>query len=348
MNDDVEPKRLDPQARVLLERISAVNPIPYPRLGPVAARELYRVSRASLAPPAPEVASVADLAIPGPGGLLPVRHYRPHGSTESETLPGLVFFHGGGHTIGDLDTHDVACRALANAARCALLSVDYRLAPEHRFPAAVDDAIAATRWVAANAEHLRVDPARIAVGGDSAGGNLAAVVALALRDAGGPSLALQVLVYPAVDLRAEHASHRDYADGYLLTRENILWFRGQYLADPSLATDWRASPLLAADLGGLPPAYIVTAGFDPLVDEAEAYAERLMAAGVRVTYECFTGMVHGFLLMGGVLAAAHHAIARAGLVMRVAFGTARAPYQRSEEGSGALAADGDASASRAD
>jgi acetyl esterase len=325
MRDEGATRQLDPQARALLARIQAANPIPYAQLGPVAARDLYRISRASLAPAAPEVALVEDLVVPGPGGTVRVRHYRPHGSTESETLPALVFFHGGGHTIGDLETHDVACRSLANAARSAVFAVDYRLAPEHRFPAAVEDAIAATRWVAASCDALRIDGARIAVGGDSAGGNLAAVVALALRDAGGPPLALQVLVYPAVDLRAEHPSHFAYGDGHLLTRESILWFRSQYLADPGQANDWRASPLLAADLSGLPPAYVVTAGFDPLVDEGEAYAERLASSGVRVTYECFTGMIHGFLLMGGVLAAANHAIQRAALLMRIAFVTARSP-----------------------
>jgi acetyl esterase len=320
-----EAKRLDPQAKQLLERVEAANLLPYSRLGVAAARELYKVSRRPLALPAPEVAAVADIDAPGPGGTLRVRHYRPHGSTASETLPALVFFHGGGFVIGDLDTHDGACRALANAARVAVLAVDYRLAPEHPFPAAVDDAIAATRWIAASAQTLRIDPARIAVGGDSAGGNLAAVVAIALRDAGGPQLALQVLVYPATDLAAAHPSHFTYAEGHLLTRDSVLWFHGHYLGDHARASDWRASPLRAPDLSGLPPTYIVTAGFDPLVDEGEAYAERLIAAGVRVTYECFTGQIHGFLLMGGVLAAANHAIARAALVMRIAFGTARSP-----------------------
>jgi acetyl esterase len=325
MREPDEARLLDPQAKRLLERINAANLLPYPQLGVAAARDLYRASRATLAPPPPEVASVEDLVVPAPGAPLVLRHYRPLGSTASETLPALVFFHGGGHTIGGLDTHDVACRSLANAARCVVFSVDYRLAPEHRFPAAVDDAVAATRWVAVSASGLRVDPARIAVGGDSAGGNLAAVVALVLRNAGDPPLAMQVLIYPVTDLRAASPSHFAYAEGHLLTRESILWFRSQYLGDLSLAEDWRASPLLASDLAGLPPAYVLTAGFDPLVDEGEAYAERLATAGVRVTYECFTGLIHGFVLMGGVLAAANHAIARAALVMRIAFGTARSP-----------------------
>ena len=343
MTSPAEAKRLDPQAKRLLDRIHAANPIPYSRLGAVAARELYKVSRGPLAPPAPEVAAVEDLDLPGPGGTLRVRHYRPHGSTASETLPALVFFHGGGFVIGDLDTHDVVCRLLANASRAAVLAVDYRLAPEHPFPAAVDDAVAATRWIAASTWALRIDPARIAVGGDSAGGNLAAVVAIALRDAGGPPLALQVLIYPATDLSAGHASHLTYAEGHLLTRDSVLWFHGNYLGDLARAEDWRASPLRATDLGGLPPAYIVTAGFDPLLDEGEAYAERLIASGVRVTYECFTGQIHGFLLMGGVLAAANHAVARAALVMRIAFGTARSPIpeERAHRDADRAAAEGE-------
>ena len=310
--------RLDPQARAVLERIAHANLPPYPQLGAAGARALYRETRGSLSPLPSEVADVANVR----AGDIPARLYRPFGASASDPLPVLVYFHGGGWTIGDLDTHDVVCRELAIHARCAVASIDYRLAPEHKFPAAVEDAVAATRWLAREAEALRLDPRRIAVGGDSAGGNLAAVVALVLRDEGGPDLAMQVLIYPATDMAADTASHMRFADGYVLTREAILWFRGNYLRGPEDESDWRASPLRAQDLSRLPPAYVVTGGFDPLLDEGRAYADRLRAAGVPVTYECFEGMVHGFVTMGGVIAAAHHALSRCGLALRLAFAKA--------------------------
>ncbi len=313
---------LDPQARAVLERIARANLPPYPELGPAAVRELYRETRGSLSAAPPEVADIAALRAPGPAGEVPVRLYRPLGSGTDQRLPALVYFHGGGWTFGDLDTHDVVCRELANLARCAVVSVDYRLAPEHKFPAAVEDALAATWWLAREAEALALDPGRIAVGGDSAGGNLAAVVALAARDEGAPRLAMQVLIYPATDMAADTPSHREFADGYVLTRDAILWSRGNYLRSPDDVADWRASPLRARDHSGLPPAYVVTCGFDPLRDEGRAYAERLRAAGVAVTYECFAGMVHGFVTMGGVIAAAHHALYRCAQGLRQAFAPA--------------------------
>ena len=314
-------RQLDPQAKAVLERIARANLPPYPQLGAIGARALYRETRGALAAPPPEVESVADLHAPGPAGDIRVRLYRPRGA--AGPLPALVYFHGGGWMIGDLDTHDVVCRELAVHARCAVASVDYRLAPEHKFPAAVDDAVATTRWVAREAGRLGIDGQRIAVGGDSAGGNLAAVVALIARDDGGPALAMQTLIYPATDMAADTASHQRYAEGHLLTRESIIWFRDSYLRDTADEADWRASPLKAADLSRLPPAYVITAGFDPLVDEGRAYADRLHAAGVPVTYECFEGMIHGFVTMGGVIAAAHHALARCAQGLRSAF--ARAP-----------------------
>jgi acetyl esterase len=310
---------LDPQARAVLERIARANLPPYPELGPAAVRELYRETRGRLGAAPPEVARVESVGAPGPAGAIPIRLYRPLGAGAGKRLPALVYFHGGGWTFGDLDTHDVVCRELANLARCAVASVDYRLAPEHKFPAAVEDAIAATGWVAREAAALGLDPERIAVGGDSAGGNLAAVVALAARDAGGPALALQLLVYPATDMAADTPSHREFADGYVLTRDAILWSRANYLRVPDDVADWRASPLRARDLSRLPAAYLVTCGFDPLRDEGRAYADRLRAAGVPVTYECFEGMVHGFITMGGVLAAAHHALYRCAQGLRQAF-----------------------------
>jgi len=309
--------QLDRQVAAVLEKVAA-SPLPmYWDVDPPAARKLFRESRAAVSPPVPEVGSVEDLTMPGPASELRLRHYRPAGA--DETLPVFVFYHGGGWVIGDLDTHDIACRTYANAAKCAVVAVDYRLAPEHRFPAAADDAVAAVHWVHANATRLRVDPTRIAVGGDSAGGNLAAVVAIALRDTWGPALRLQVLMYPVTDMRMDTGSYVRNAEGYLLTRKSMEWFRDHYLRGPADVTDWRVSPLLAADHSRLPPAYIVTAGFDPLHDEGEAYARKLEAAGVPVTYECFEGMIHGFVGMGGVIATAGHALARAGQQLRQAF-----------------------------
>jgi acetyl esterase len=266
---------------------------------------------------------VRDFAASGPAGPIPLRLYRGLGAAAGAPLPLLVYFHGGGWTIGDLDTHDIVCRTLANKARCAVIAVDYRMGPEHKFPAAVEDCIAATRWVAERAAALGVDAARIAVGGDSAGGNLAAVVAITLRDALGPALVFQALVYPATDQRMDSASHARFGEGYLLTRDNMLWFRDNYLS-PADYDDWRASPLRAADLARLPPAHIITAGYDPLVDEGRAYSDRLVAAGVPVLYECFEGMAHGFLTMGGVVAAANHALYRLGQSLAQAFGQERA------------------------
>jgi len=315
--------KLDPQAAEVLERAARANLPPYSQLGATAARELYRETRGKLAPPPPEVAKVENLQASGPAGPIPVRLYRALGTAPDERLPGLVYFHGGGWTIGDLDTHDVVCREFANLARCAVVSIDYRLAPEHKFPAAVEDAIAATHWTGRMGDTLGLDPARIAVGGDSAGGNLATVVALTVRDAGGPPLAMQVLIYPAVDMTADRDSHREFADGYMLTREAILWFTANYLRGPDDVADWRASPIRATDLAGVAPAYVITAGFDPLRDEGKAYADRLSEAGVPVTYECFEGMIHGFVTMGGVIAAAHHAIYRAATGLKQAFASVR-------------------------
>ena len=303
---------LHPQVGALLERI-ARSPLPkYYAVSPFVARRIYRDTRAALAPKPPEVAEARLLAFDN----YAIRAYRP---AAEERLPALVYFHGGGWTIGDVDTHDVVCRQLAVGARCVVFSVDYRLGPEHPFPAAVEDCIAATTEVHRAAEELRIDPARIAVGGDSAGGNLAAVVALQARDAGGPPLAFQLLVYPATDQRLDTASHRRNAQGFLLEREGIEFFRRCYLPDPKTYSDWRASPLLAASHAGLPPALVITAGYDPLLDEGRAYAERLRAAGVEVAYREYADMVHGFLLFGGVLDTANVAVAECCRALRRAF-----------------------------
>ena len=309
---------VDPQMQAVIERAAKAGLPAYHTLSAAEARRLYKETRGALYPPVPAVEAVRELAAPGPAGPIPLRLYRGLGTAAGTALPLLVYFHGGGWTVGDLDTHDIVCRTLANRVRCAVIAVDYRMGPEHKFPAAVEDCIAATLWVAERGAALGVDAARIAVGGDSAGGNLAAVVAISLRDAGGPPLVFQALVYPATDQRMDSASHAKFGEGYLLTRSNMLWYRDNYLS-PADYEDWRASPIRAADLARLPPAHIITAGYDPLVDEGRAYSDRLVAAGVPVLYECFEGMAHGFLTMGGVVAAANHALYRLGQSLAQAF-----------------------------
>jgi acetyl esterase len=228
---------------------------------------------------------------------------------EGRPQPGLIYFHGGGWVIGDLESHDQVCRALANAARLIVIAVDYRLAPESRFPAAVADALAATRWIAEHAAVLGVDRDKLAVAGDSAGGNLAAVVALAARDAAGPPIGAQLLIYPVTDMSRERASHRRHADQLPLTRGALRWFLDHYIADARDREDWRASPLCAAHFRELAPALVITAGFDILSDEGDAYAEALKSAGVRVTHAQFAGQIHGFLSMGRFIDDAARAIA---------------------------------------
>jgi len=299
-----------PQVQALLERV-ARSPLPaYHTVSPFVARRIYRDTRAALAPRAPELPEVRLLAFRD----YAMRVYRP---VTGATLPALVYFHGGGWTIGDVDTHDVLCRQLALGARCAVFSVDYRPAPEHPFPAAVEDCFAATRYVAEHATELRVHG--IAVGGDSAGGNLAATVSLLARDAGGPAIAFQMLIYPATDQHCASESHERNAQGYLLTRDAIHYFRRNYLPDEKQWADWRASPLLAKSHANLPSALVVTAGYDPLVDEGRAYAQKLRAAGVEIEYREYADMVHGFVLFGGVLDSANAAVSECAAALRRAF-----------------------------
>ena len=299
---------LDPQARAVIDLVISSGRPAYHQLSPKDARHLFRETRPASTPTPPQIGMVRDLTADGPLGPIPLRVYRPAGVPASTPLAVLVFFHGGGWVIGDLETHDVLCRQLTAGSGVSVVSVDYRLAPEHKFPAAVDDAWAATRWVVAHAGELAVDASRLAVGGDSAGGNLAAVVALLARDKGAPAIAVQVLIYPVTDLVGETRSYRDFAEGYLLTREGMRWFIAHYLTAEAEAADWRASPIRAQSLAGLPAALIVTAGFDPLRDEGEAYAERLRDAGVRVDSVCYGGMIHGFVPMGRLLDTAGRAI----------------------------------------
>jgi acetyl esterase len=289
---------LDPQTQLLLQQMEAAGAPPLYTLPVEAARAMVL---ANPFPPVPfgRLASIEDRAIPGPAGDIPVRIYTPEGSGP---FPVLVYYHGGGWVILNLDSHDSLCRALASGAGCVTISVDYRLAPEHKFPAAPDDCLAALRWAAANAIEISGDPARIAVGGDSAGGNLATVVALLARDAGGPPLAGQLLLYPVTDhYRVDLPSYAENAEGYFLTMDDMVWFWDHYLSSADEAIDPRASPLRAADLGGLPPALVITAEYDPLRDEGEAYAQRLREAGVPTTHTRYAGAIHGFFSMAGIL-----------------------------------------------
>jgi acetyl esterase len=246
----------------------------------------------------------------GPHGPIPLRLYHPQPAAERKAPPSvLVYFHGGGWVIGDLDTHDTLCRQLATGAGCAVVAVDYRMGPEHRFPAAVDDCLFAARWVRDHAAELGVDASRLAVGGDSAGGNLAAVVAIAARDAGDLPIRFQLLIYPATDQRRGWPSHTSNGQGYMLTAETMTYFHDHYIADPAQDLDWRASPLLHADLSRLPPALVLTAGYDPLRDEALQYSHKLTLAGNRATHINFERQIHGFITMGKVIDEANTAVA---------------------------------------
>ena len=305
---------LDPQARALIDLMIEKGVPPTHTLTPEQARAFYRDRRGFTQPEPPAMAEVRDLSV----AALRLRLYRPH--TSGQALPVLLYLHGGGWTIGDLDTHDVLCRQLAREAGGAVVAVDYRMGPEHRFPAAVDDCVEAFRWVLAQAPDLHLDPRRTAVGGDSAGGNLAAALCLVQRDAGQPLPGFQLLIYPATDMRAVAPSHTTNGQGYMLTSDSIAWYRGNYIADAAQWTDWRASPLLAASHAGLPPALVLTAGFDPLRDEGLQYANALSAAGVPTQYVCFERQIHGFITMGRVIEEAHTAVALCGAALRRAWG----------------------------
>ncbi|MBI3513515.1 MAG: alpha/beta hydrolase [Proteobacteria bacterium] len=310
---------LDPDAQRVLDLIRESGRPPYETLQPSEARELYRKGRTVLQPDPPSVAEVRDLEAPAPHGALKLRLYRGAGTTPGRALPALVFFHGGGWVIGDLDTHDGVCRQLANAAGCAVVAVDYRLAPEHKFPAAVEDCVWATEWIAQQGATFGLDPRRLAVGGDSAGGNLAATVCLTARERGAPGLVFQLLIYPAVDMAMTHESHRRHTAGLPLTHATAAWFRDLYLRDAGDQADWRASPLRAADLRGLPAAYVLTAGFDPLCTEGEVFAQRLQEAGVPVAHRQWPTQIHGFITMGRIIAASSRALDDAGKALGRAF-----------------------------
>lgn len=315
----IDGQRLDPQTQHALVLLQGASRGPLDELPlDVARREYAEFPRVFEAPPRP-LSRLEDDALLGPEGDIPIRIYGP--SATSRPLPALVFFHGGGGVIGSIDTHDGLCRLLCRELEALVISVDYRLAPEHPFPAAVDDALAAYRWVMTHARSLGVDPQRVAVGGDSHGGNLSAVVCQLARDTGEPPPRAQLLIYPATDRVTPTASQRLFSEGLLLTAAMIDWFAREYLAgaDPG---DPRASPRRHPDLRGLPPAVIVTAGFDPLRDEGRAYADALRDAGGTVRYRCWDGLVHGFAQMTGAVEPARRAVQEAAQELRALMGRA--------------------------
>lgn len=312
--EQVEGQLLDAHARIVLAAAEVVKENEPWRLGPEAARAEARHTMPLLAGRGPRMARVRDIQIPGPGGPLDARVYRP--PRIDHPAPALVYFHGGGWVLGDIDTHDAPCRLLAREGNCVVISVDYRLAPEHPFPAPVEDAVAAYRWVRARAESLGLDPERIGVGGDSAGGNLAAVVSQTARDEGFPAPRFALLIYPAMEVARSMPSHRTFAEGYLLTQRHMDWFLDQYMPPGTDIENPRISPYCVAEVDGLCAAHVVTAGYDPLRDEAEAYAARLANAGIDCTVQRYPSMIHGFMNMIGSVPQARAAAEETGKALR--------------------------------
>jgi acetyl esterase len=308
---------LDPQAEAYLAEMAALNEPPLYTLTPEVMRQLIQMEIDSGVRSSGEIEPIAHVenrTISGPAGEMPIRIYTPEGTGP---FPVLVFFHGGGWVICNLDTHDGTCRSLANGAPCIVVSVDYRLAPEHKFPAAPEDCYAATRWVAEHVAQFNGDPLRLAVGGDSAGGNLAAVISQMARDKGGPALSFQLLIYPATDFTADTLSKKENGDGYFLTEKDMTWFTNHYLNSEEDKQNPLASPLLAANLSGLPPALVITAEYDPLRDEGAMYGQKLKEAGIPVTITRYDGMIHGFV--GMPFDKGKQALAQACVALRDAF-----------------------------
>ena len=306
---------LDKQAQALIERFVREGTPPVSKLTPTAARRLAREVNRRLTSPPEAVAVVKNTKISGPSAQIPLRVYIPR---EGKILPVLAYFHGGGWVLGDLDSVDSLCRSLAKAANCVVVSVNYRLAPEHKFPAAVEDACSATKWIADNATDLSGDSRRIGVGGDSAGGNLAASVSLMARDRHGPPIMFQLLIYPATNYAFDTASYIHNAEGYWISRDDMKWFWNHYLRDEEDGRNPYASPLRAANLSSLPPAFVITAEYDPLRDEGEAYAARLGECGVPVKLTRYDGMIHDFMNIAE-LRQSRTAIDEAAVELRKAF-----------------------------
>lgn len=297
---------LNPQVKGFLETLAAAGAQPFHTMEPPQCRVAINMLMKMMPPSAAQIAGARDTRIAGPAGELKLRIYTPNGKGP---FPILMYFHGGGFVIGDLDTFDSLCRETCAGAGVVVVSVDYRLAPEHPFPAASDDCLAATRWAAAHAAEINGDAGRIGVSGDSAGGNLATVTALRLRDEGGPALKAQLLVYPVVDADPDaYPSMTENAEGYLLSRKDMEWFVGHYVKDAAALTSTVLRPLKAESLKGLPPALVITAEFDPLRDEGNAYAAKLEAAGVAVESKCYEGAIHGFYTFFGGLILGRQAV----------------------------------------
>ena len=314
---------LDPQIEFVIGLVKKANAPEFWQLTPDQAREQYLLRVAKLAVKEP-IFRTDDRRIPGPGSHIPIRVYTPREIRPGEKLPVLLWFHGGGFVIGSIDTHDSVCRMLANQADCIVVSADYRLAPECKFPAAVEDCEAALKWVALHAVEFGADPQAIAIGGDSAGANLATVVAILARDAGHPKITFQLLIYPCAAPEPETPSHYKFAEGYVLSRNTITWFFRLYQRSRADSNDFRFAPLIADDLANLPPALVLVAGYDPLRDEGVDYAKRLIEAGNRVRLVNYEGMIHGFILMGGAVDAAKRAVAESAQALREAFAATRA------------------------
>lgn len=308
---------LDPLVKAFLDQLAAA-PRPKPwETTPDETRAGFRGMVKAFGPKDVPIGKVENLTMPGPGGDLALRAYTPV-AAGGEALPVLVYFHGGAFRVGDLDTHEGICRLLAGESGCRVIAVDYRLAPEHPFPAAMDDAIAATRWIEHNAATLGIDPNRVAVGGDSSGGNLAAVVCENAKALQAPRIVHQLLMFPVTQMGSPFRSMSTYATGHVLEKEALEYCYESY-ASKQIWSDLRVSPLLATDLGGLPPAYVMLAECDPLHDEGLAYAEKLVAAGVRVTVADYPGLIHNFTLFQAMLPQAREALSAAAKALRAAF-----------------------------
>jgi acetyl esterase len=314
---------LDPSTEALLQGMAEAGGPALHELPVDLARAAIKELSAKTGIAAADVHQVEDRGIPGPNGVIPIRIYRPGARTADPSLPALILYHGGGWILGDIESHDSIARYLCRHGAVVVVNVEYRLAPEHKFPAGVEDCYAVLEWVAGNAGELGIDPGRIALTGDSAGGNLTVVASLLARERNGPAVAFQIPAYPCVDCReqAGYPSRGKFGGGeYFLSSDDITWVNRNYFTTSRDAEDVRASPILIGDLAGLPPALVITAGYDPLCDEGEHYARRLRAAGVPVEYQCYTGTIHGFLSFAGVLKAGRDALDLVAARLRTGFG----------------------------